>query len=156
MPALRNPASRVAALVAVLLLAGCRGDDGDADSVTTPTELEECNHGPVPHADDLFIPLAMHWNDGDHTYDEGAPLFVCVSAAHGGEVSVHAPGGVAVSPPTRTIDPSGSGVLRFTVRATPGASGQIEASWDSEDIGGTQTGPEIDTDDDHWSFQEPH
>ena len=139
-----------------VLLAGCSGDDDAPDAgVATPTTFEECNHGPRPHADDLSIPLALHWKDGDHSYDESAALFVCVNPAPGGEVSVLAPDGVAVSPPRRQVDASGTGVLRFTVRATPDVSGTIEARWDSESIGGTQAGPEVATDGDHWSFAEP-
>lgn len=104
----------------------------------------------------MFISLALHWNDGDHSYDEAADLFVCVLARMGGEVEVRAPDGVEVSPSRQRVDPSGSGVLRFSVRVSPGASGQIEATRRSEDGGGTEGGPEIATDDDHWSFQEPY
>ncbi len=144
-------------LLPAVLLAGCSGDADDEahPGVATPTTFEECNHGPSPHADDLYFSLALHWNDVDHSYDEGAALYVCVNAQHGGEVSVIAPDGVTASPTRQRVDPSGTGVLRFTVRVTPGASGQIYGRTASEDGGGTQVGPEVATDDDHWSFEGP-
>lgn len=138
-----------------VLLVGCRGNADDDAGVTTPTRFEECNHGPRPHADDLYISLALHWNDVEHAYDEGAPVFVCVNAHMGGEASLIVPEGVTVTPERRRVDPTGNGVLRFTVRVNPGASGQVYGRWSSEAGGGSQEGPEVVTDDDHWSFEGP-
>ena len=91
----------------------------------------------------------------DHSYDEGAAVFVCVNPQRGGEAMLIVPDGVAVSPPARHVDPSGSGVLGFTVRVTPGASGQICGQAKSESGGGSGPGPEVVTEDCHWSVAEP-
>ena len=143
-------------LLPAVLLAGCSGDDDRPDAgVATPTVFEECNPEPRTHGDGMAIGLALHWKDGDHSYDEGAAVFVCVYPQRGGEASLIVPDGVTVSPTTRHLDPSGSGVLRFTVRVTPGASGQIYGRTESEGGGGSELGPQVVTEDDHWSFAEP-
>ena len=97
----------------------------------------------------------MHWKDVDHSYDEGAVVFVCVNPQLGGEALLIVPDGVAVSPTAWHVDPSGSGVLRFTVRVTPGASGQIYGQTKSESGGGSGPGLEVVTEDGHWSVAEP-
>ena len=90
----------------------------------------------------------------DHSYDKGAAVFVCVNTQLGGEAMLIVPDGVAVSPTARHVDPSGSGVLRFTVRVTPGVRADLRPDEERERWG-AELGPEVVTEDGHWSFAEP-
>ena len=130
------------------------GGGQDPTSSATPESLADCNHGPGSRGDDLQLSSGLHWLEDDHAYDEPGEIFVCINPEIGGTVKVTGPVGVDVSPAEQLVDPAGSGILRFEVRVSPGASGDLKARTISGDTSSTLFGPMVESSDAGWGFRE--
>ncbi|MGH3425089.1 MAG: hypothetical protein ACRDO8_10195 [Nocardioidaceae bacterium] len=123
----------------------------------TPTAGSKCNQEPAEHADRMIVGMGMHWAGVEHGYDEPGGLYVCsLFPEYGGSVSFFGlPDGVTVEPAVAAIDRV-TGIARVEVRVAEGATeDEIVAQVETEASGTTMHGPTIETDDDHWSFDEP-
>jgi hypothetical protein len=139
------------------LLASCGPDRVGPTDLATPTAASECNQEPAEHADWMIVGVGMHWAGLEHGYDEPGKLFVCSFVPeYGGSVTFFdLPDGVTVEPEVATIDRI-TGIAQVEVRVAEGAEeDEIVAQVDTEASGTTVHGPTIETDDDHWSFEEP-
>jgi hypothetical protein len=159
MPASRHTPVQLSTLSLVVLahfsLAGCGDDASQPDySAPTPTSYEQCNVREPERDDPAMSGLRAHWQPTEHSYNEEASLFVCVPyPRQGGEVKVFFLEGVQVTPSTAPVDPAGTGIIRFAVRASEGASGRLYISYSDEGGGGAAPGPRVESDDDGWSMQ---
>jgi len=140
------------------MCAGCGSDASKGfppGPHAAPTRPGDCDDLPALHGDPGIL-LGTDWSGEHHHYGDTVVVFACVAVPPGGLVSLVADGtGVQVWPRVVAVEPSGSGVIPFSVTVSSGASGAVRVQQTSGAGGGDLQGPVVAADGDGWHLV-PH